>query len=178
MATKAKSDGVRVWSDRLRLAGLRVTQPRLAVLKVVDTEPHIVADLVAVRVRAEIGAVSTQAVYDALNTLTAHHILRCFEPAGSSMRFEISTGDNHHHLVCRRCGAVIDVACASEAIPCAMPTETNGFFVEEAEVTYWGTCPACLHLQDQANWPPDDLAQPDQAPPAPPQLIPAVSEPQ
>lgn len=166
MSLEAKSDGVQVWSDRLRLAGLRVTQPRLAVLKVVDHEPHIRADLVAVRVRAEIGAVSTQAVYDALNTLTAHHILRRFEPAGSSMRFEIGTGDNHHHLVCRRCGTVIDVACATEAIPCATPTDTNGFFVEEAEVTYWGTCPGCLELQDRASWPAADRTQPDLAPPA------------
>jgi Fur family transcriptional regulator, stress-responsive regulator len=131
------------WSERLRAAGLRVTQPRLAILEVVHADPHISADQVAERVRTQIGAVSTQAVYDTLNTLTEHRILRRFEPAGSSMRFETNDGDNHHHLVCRQCGSVTDVPCAVGSIPCAVPDDTQGFLVEEAEVTYWGLCPVC-----------------------------------
>ena len=100
-------------------------------------------DGVAERVRADIGAVSTQAIYDALNTLTEHTILRRFEPAGSAMKFEVATGDNHHHLVCRTCGTVTDVPCAVGSMPCAIPEDTHGYEVEEAEVTYWGTCPSC-----------------------------------
>jgi len=132
------------WTERLRAVGLRVTQPRLAVLDVVSSEPHIAADQVASGVRADLGAVSTQTVYDALNTLTEHGILRCFEPAGSAMRFEVTTGDNHHHLVCRCCGSVTDVPCAVGSIPCAVPEDTAGFVVDEAEVTYWGVCATCL----------------------------------
>ena len=132
------------WPDRLREAGLRVTQPRLAVLGIVHAEPHLSADQVTERVRSELGAVSTQAIYDALNTLTQRGILRCFEPAGSSMRFELSTGDNHHHLVCRRCGLVADVPCAQGSMPCDVPEDTAGFVVDEAEVTYWGCCASCL----------------------------------
>ena len=135
------------WTDSLRRAGLRVTQQRLAILQVLDAEPHIAADQVAERVRTAFGAMSTQAVYDTLNTLTEHRILRRFEPAGSSMRFEISTGDNHHHLVCRQCGKVVDVACSVDAIPCAMPDDPRGFVIDEAEVTYWGLCPDCSTAQ-------------------------------
>jgi Fur family ferric uptake transcriptional regulator len=131
------------WAERLRAVGLRVTQPRLAVLDVVDLSPHLTADQVAERVRAGIGAVSTQAIYDALNTLTDHQILRRFEPAGSPMKFEIATGDNHHHLVCRTCGNVADVPCAVGSMPCAVPEDTHGYAIEEAEVTYWGTCANC-----------------------------------
>ena len=131
------------WPERLRAAGLRVTRPRLAVLDVVAADSHLTADRVADLVRERIGTVSTQAVYDVLNVLTERDVLRCFEPAGSSMRFEISLGDNHHHLVCRACGSVSDVPCATEDIPCATPTNTGGFVVDEAEVTYWGLCPAC-----------------------------------
>ena len=131
------------WTDDLRAAGLRVTQQRLAVLHAVHAEPHIAADRVAEQVRTVLGAVSTQAIYDTLNTLTEHQILRRFEPAGSSMRFEIRSGDNHHHLVCRRCGRVTDVACAVGSIPCAVPQDTLGFVVDEAEVTYWGICAPC-----------------------------------
>jgi Fur family transcriptional regulator, stress-responsive regulator len=128
---------------RLRAVGLRVTQPRLAVLDAVHESPHISADQVADRVRVTLGTVSTQAVYDALNTLTDHQILRRFEPAGSVMRFEINERDNHHHLVCRNCGTVVDVDCAVGSMPCAVPDNTKGFVVDEAEVTYWGTCAAC-----------------------------------
>ena len=131
------------WGERLRAAGLRVTQPRVAVLHVVQAHPHIAADQVIEHVRTQLGAVSTQGVYDTLNTLTDHGILRRFEPAGSSMRFEIHTADNHHHLVCRRCGTVTDVPCRVAAIPCAVPEDTNGYAVDEAEVTYWGLCQNC-----------------------------------
>lgn len=131
------------WRQRLRAAGLRVTQPRLAVLETVRESSHLAADQVSDRVRERIGTVSTQAVYDALNTLTEHEILRKIEPAGSAMLFEINLGDNHHHIVCRECGAVVDVDCAVGSMPCAVPQETHGFVVEEAEVTYWGLCPDC-----------------------------------
>ena len=131
------------WVDDLKAAGLRVTRQRLAVLHAVHAEPHVAADVVVERVRSDLGAISTQAVYDTLNALTERGILRRFEPAGSSMRFEISTGDNHHHLVCRSCGSVTDVACAVGSIPCAVPPDTAGVVVDEAEVTYWGLCAAC-----------------------------------
>jgi Fur family ferric uptake transcriptional regulator len=140
-----------IWSERLRAAGLRVTQPRLAVLDVVRASSHLAADQVADRVRERIGTVSTQAVYDALNTLTDHAILRRIEPAGSSMLFELNAGDNHHHIVCRRCGAVADVPCAVGVMPCAVPQQTNGFVIDEAEVTYWGTCPDCAAAATAAS---------------------------
>ncbi len=139
------------WTLRLRAVGLRVTQPRLAVLHVVHTDPHVSADQVAVRVRAEIGPVSTQAVYDTLNTLTEHAILRRFEPAGSVMRFEVATGDNHHHLVCRSCQHVLDVPCAVGSVPCALPEDPQGFVVEEAEVTYWGICATCAASRQETG---------------------------
>ena len=147
------------WPERLREAGLRVTQPRVTVLHVVHAQPHISADQISQRVRAELGTVSTQAVYDTLNTLTEHRILRCFEPAGSSMRFEIRVDDNHHHLVCRRCGTVADVPCAVGGIPCAVPDDTRGYAIDEAEVTYWGLCASCqaavTHSGDDPRYPSD-----------------------
>ena len=138
------------WRERLRRAGLRITQPRLAVLDAVRDNSHLAADQVSDRVRSKIGTVSTQAVYDALNTLTEHRILRRIEPAGSSMLFEINTDDNHHHIVCRGCGAVADVPCAVGAMPCAVPQQTHGFVIDEAEVTYWGLCPDCAASADAA----------------------------
>lgn len=131
------------WRELLRSAGLRVTQPRLAVLEAVEADSHLAADQVSDRVRTKIGTVSTQAVYDALNALTETEILRKIEPAGSSMLFELNTGDNHHHIVCRGCGAVADVPCAVGSLPCGVPQDTRGFLVQEAEVTYWGLCPRC-----------------------------------
>jgi Fur family ferric uptake transcriptional regulator len=112
----------------------------------VHASPHISADQVTEQVRSQLGTVSTQAVYDALNTLTDHQILRRFEPAGSVMRFETNEGDNHHHLVCRNCGTVVDVECAVGTIPCAVPDDTRGFVIDEAEVTYWGICAACASV--------------------------------
>ena len=144
MEPASPDPGEQPWSIRLRAAGLRVTQPRLAVLAVVSSAPHLSADQITAGVRSAIGAVSTQAIYDALNTLTEQGILRRFEPAGSSMRFEVSVGDNHHHLVCRSCGSVRDVPCALGSMPCAIPQETEGFVVDEAEVTYWGLCADCV----------------------------------
>ena len=139
------------WRGRLRSAGLRVTQPRLAVLETVRQSSHLAADQVSDRVRERIGTVSTQAVYDALNTLTEHEILRKIEPAGSAMLFEINLGDNHHHIVCRECGAVADVDCAVGSMPCAVPQQTHGFIVEEAEVTYWGLCPDCAESRERRS---------------------------
>lgn len=142
------------WPTRLRAAGLRVTRPRLTVLRVVETEPHIAADVVARRSRVALGALSTQAVYDVLNVLTEHAILRRFEPAGSAMRYETESGDNHHHLVCRSCGSVTDVPCATGSMPCGVPAETGGFAVDEAEVTYWGLCAACQNPSNDDHEPP------------------------
>lgn len=127
----------------LRAAGLRVTAPRLAVLKVVAAQPHSDADRIATEVRRELGSVSTQAVYDVLKACVGAGILRRIEPAGSPARFEARTGDNHHHLVCRSCGAVTDVDCAVGHAPCLDPSDTHGYLVDEAEVVFWGLCPAC-----------------------------------
>jgi Fe2+ or Zn2+ uptake regulation protein len=135
------------WAPRLREANLRVTKPRLAVLQTVYAAPHIAADQIVDRVRAEIGPVSVQAVYDTVSTLTDRRILRRFRPAGSAMLFEISSGDNHHHLVCRVCDKVADVACPEETMPCGIPPDTQGFLVDEVEITYWGVCALCLATQ-------------------------------
>ena len=133
-------------ADLLRSVGLRVTQPRLAVLRALATHPHAGADRVLGAVRAEL-PVSTQAVYDVLNTLAGKGVVRRFQPAGSVARYELRTGDNHHHLVCRVCGGVTDVDCATGAAPCLDPGDLGvhapGFVLEEAEVTYWGVCASC-----------------------------------
>ncbi|MBK7720996.1 MAG: transcriptional repressor [Austwickia sp.] len=129
---------------RIRAAGLRVTPGRVAVLRVVDGEPHIDADRVAVRARQSIGALSTQAVYDALRALAEAGLLRRIEPAGAPALYETRVGDNHHHLICRTCGRIEDVRCAAGAAPCLNPDSAWGFSVDEAEVTFWGQCPACL----------------------------------
>ena len=127
----------------LRDASLRVTRPRLAVLAAVHAEPH--ADTLSIlgRVRSELGTVSQQAVYDVLRTLTDHDLLRRIEPAGSVARYEARVGDNHHHVVCRSCGAIADVDCAVGEAPCLVAGEAHGFVVDEAEVTFWGLCPDC-----------------------------------
>ncbi|MEP6666692.1 MAG: Fur family transcriptional regulator [Nocardioidaceae bacterium] len=131
------------WAERLTAAGLRVTRPRLAVLDTLTVAPHSDADAVLQSVRSSLGTISTQAVYDVLHTLTDAGLLRRIEPAGSAMRYETRVGDNHHHLVCRACGTVVDVPCAVGLAPCAMPDDSNGFHVDEAEVTYWGICASC-----------------------------------
>lgn len=127
----------------MRAAGLRVTAPRIATLKALAEEPHSTADAVASRVRQALGSVSTQAVYDVLGAFVRAGLVRRIEPAGSSARYETRTGDNHHHLVCRACGRVIDVDCVVGDAPCLEPSEHGGFEIDEAEVVFWGTCSDC-----------------------------------
>jgi len=127
----------------LRQHGLQVTAQRLAVLRAVSGRPHGTVDEIEELVRAEIGAVSRQAVYDALGVLTGSGLLRRVQPARSPARYEDRVGDNHHHLVCRGCGATVDVRCAVGSAPCLVAADGNGFIIDEAEVIYWGTCPAC-----------------------------------
>ncbi len=127
----------------LRRAGLRVTRPRLAVLEALTAHPHSGADTVLGVVRRELGGVSTQAVYDVLNVFADRGLARRIQPAGSVARYELRLADNHHHLVCRECGSVRDVDCATGEAPCLDAAETLGFVIDEAEVTYWGVCPDC-----------------------------------
>jgi len=127
----------------LRHAGMRVTAPRVAVLAELQTGQHLTADQVAASVRARIGAISTQAVYDVLGALTRAGLLRRIEPAGSSTRYETRVGDNHHHVVCRFCGAIADIDCVVGEPPCLDPSHAGGFVVDEAEITFWGMCPRC-----------------------------------
>ncbi|MEP0775448.1 MAG: transcriptional repressor [Acidobacteriota bacterium] len=128
----------------LRHHGLQVTAQRLAVLRAVAEHCHCTADDVASLVRADIGAISRQAVYDALTALVEAGLLRRIQPAGSPARYETRTGDNHHHLICRACGRTVDVDCAVGHAPCLTPADSAGFRVDEAEVVYWGICPGCL----------------------------------
>ncbi|GAA4258132.1 Fur family transcriptional regulator [Dactylosporangium darangshiense] len=127
----------------LRGAALRVTRPRLAVLAAVHGHPHADADTIARHVRAELGEVSTQAVYDVLRALSNAGLLRRIEPAGSPTRYETRVGDNHHHVVCRRCGDIADVECAVGDAPCLIASHDHGYVIDEAEVVYWGVCPTC-----------------------------------
>ncbi|MCP2319695.1 Fur family transcriptional regulator, ferric uptake regulator [Nocardia amikacinitolerans] len=135
----------------LRAAGLRVTAPRVAVLDAVAAVPHSDADRVAATVRKTLGAVSTQAVYDVLNACVRAGILRRIEPAGSPARYETRIGDNHHHLVCRSCGTVVDIDCAVGSAPCLQPSNDHGFVVDEAEVVFWGLCPTCGSRERQPD---------------------------
>ncbi len=128
---------------RLRAAGLRVTSARLAILQTVAAGDHPGTDEIARAVRDRIGHVSTQAVYEALNALTAAGLVRRIEPAGSPARYEGRVGDNHHHIVCRSCGAVCDVDCIVGLAPCLEPAAHAGFTIDEAEVTFWGLCARC-----------------------------------
>ncbi|WP_433038670.1 Fur family transcriptional regulator [Actinomycetospora sp. CA-053990] len=128
---------------RLRQAGLRVTAPRQAVLGVLGEHPHSTADAVASAVRGRLGSVSTQAVYDVLAACVDAGLVRRIEPAGSAARYETRTGDNHHHVVCRACGATGDIDCVVGERPCLAPSDAGGFVVDEAEIVFWGTCPAC-----------------------------------
>ena len=130
--------------ELLRHRGIQVTAQRLAVLRAVSAQPHIAADAVADAVRAEIGAISLQSVYDALSLLVAEGLLRRIQPSGSPARFETRVGDNHHHLVCRVCGRVVDVDCAVGAAPCLTASDDRGYEIDEAEVAYWGRCPDCV----------------------------------
>lgn len=128
----------------LRDRGLQVTAQRLAVLRTVAGQPHCTADDVAEKVRAEIGTISRQAVYDVLGVLVEKGLLRRIEPAGSPALYEDRVGDNHHHVICRTCGNTADVDCSIGKAPCLTASTNSGFLIEEAEVIYWGTCPDCL----------------------------------
>jgi Fe2+ or Zn2+ uptake regulation protein len=128
----------------LREHGVQVTAQRLAVLRAVSRRPHCTADDVAEDVRAEIGAISRQAVYDALGILAEKGIIRRIQPAGSPARYEDRVGDNHHHLICRTCGKTVDSDCAVGDAPCLTAAAGSGYQIDEAEVIYWGACPECL----------------------------------
>jgi Fe2+ or Zn2+ uptake regulation protein len=127
----------------LRAATLRVTRPRVAVLSAVHAIPHADTDSIIGAVRADLGEVSHQAVYDVLRALTEAGLLRRIQPTGLVARYESRVGDNHHHVVCRSCGAIEDVDCAHGSAPCLTASEDHGFVIDEAEVVYWGRCPDC-----------------------------------
>ena len=131
-------------AQQLRERGLRVTAGRLAVLRAVGTLDHPDAGLVVDVVRSRLGSVSTQAVYDTLAALTRAGLLRRIEPAGSPARYETRVGDNHHHLICRVCGRLVDVDCAVGSAPCLTASDDMGYEIDQAEVAYWGRCPACV----------------------------------
>ncbi len=128
----------------LRGAALRVTRPRRAVLSAVHAHPHADTDSIIGVVREDLGEVSHQAVYDVLRALTGAGLLRRIQPPGSVARYEARVGDNHHHVVCRSCGAIADVDCAVGSAPCLAASEDHGFVIDEAEVTYWARCPECV----------------------------------
>lgn len=127
----------------LRTNGLQVTAQRLAILRAMGSRPHATADELIEDVRSVIGTISKQAVYDALGILAEKGIVRRIQPAGSPARYETRVGDNHHHLVCRGCGKTHDIDCAMGETPCLIPEDDHGFEIDEAEVIYWGYCPAC-----------------------------------
>ena len=127
----------------LRSASLRVTRPRLAVLEALRDHRHVDTDAVIALVRADLPTVSHQAIYDVLRALTEAGLVRRIQPAGATARYESRVGDNHHHVVCRTCGVVADVDCAVGQRPCLTASNDHGFVIDEAEVTYWGMCPAC-----------------------------------
>ena len=128
----------------LREHGVQVTAQRLAVLRAVSGRPHGTADAIAGDVRADIGAISRQAVYDTLAMLVEKGLIRRIQPAGSPALYEDRVGDNHHHLICRTCGATADVACAVGESRCLTTDPDSGFRIDEVEVIYWGACPECL----------------------------------
>jgi Fe2+ or Zn2+ uptake regulation protein len=127
----------------LREASLRVTRPRVSVLAAVHDHPHADTDTVLAAARADLGAVSHQAVYDVLRALTDHGLVRRIQPSGSVARYESRVGDNHHHVVCRRCGVIADVDCAVGEAPCLVASDDAGFLIDQAEVVYWGLCASC-----------------------------------
>ena len=129
--------------DLLREAGLRATRPRVAVLSTVHAHPHADTGSIIEVAREDLPDVSTQAVYDVLHALTAAGLVRRIEPAGSVARYESRVGDNHHHVVCRSCGAIADVDCAAGEVPCLTPSDAHGYSIDEAEVVYWGLCSDC-----------------------------------
>jgi len=135
----------------LRQHGLQVTAQRLAVLRAMATHPHATADELADDVRGSIGSISRQAVYDTLGTLVKKGLARRIQPAGSPARYEDRVGDNHHHLVCRSCGDMVDIDCAVGEAPCLTADDDHGFEIVEAEVIYWGYCPGCRNKAAGSN---------------------------
>ncbi|MFD2078222.1 Fur family transcriptional regulator, ferric uptake regulator [Actinopolymorpha cephalotaxi] len=133
----------------LRDAALRVTRPRVAVLSAVHDLPHADTDSIIGAVRKNLGVVSHQAVYDVLHALTAVGLVRRIQPLGSVARYEARVGDNHHHIVCRSCGAIADVDCAVGETPCLTAADDSGYEIDEAEVIYWGRCPECVAISNQ-----------------------------
>ena len=130
-------------AEELRGAGLRVTAARVALLETVRNGDHLGADAITAGVRDRVGHVTLQAVYDALHALAAAGLVRRIEPAGSPARYEGRVGDNHHHIICRSCGVVVDVDCAVGEAPCLTASDDHGFAIDDAEVIYWGLCPDC-----------------------------------
>jgi Fe2+ or Zn2+ uptake regulation protein len=141
--TRNPGPATRHAAEELRGVGLRVTAARLAIIETVRTGDHLGVEAIAAGVRDRVGHVSTQAVYEALRALSAAGLLQRIEPAGSPARYEGRVGDNHHHLVCRRCGKITDVDCAVGQAPCLEPVSNAGYQVDQADVTYWGICPDC-----------------------------------
>jgi Fur family ferric uptake transcriptional regulator len=135
----------------LREKGLQITAQRIAVMRAVTEQPHCTADDVADLVRDEIGSISRQAVYDVLGVLVEKGLIRRIQPAGSPARYEDRVGDNHHHLICRTCGMTVDVDCAVGETPCLNASDNSGYQIDEAEVIYWGTCPACLSQRSKSK---------------------------
>lgn len=131
-------------ADLLRQHGVQVTAQRLAVLRAVSTRPHGTADDVAEVVRADLGVISRQAVYDVLRVLADKGLVRRIQPAGSPARYEDRVGDNHHHFICCICGQMVDIDCAVGTNPCLTAAEDSGYKIDKVEVVYWGRCPACL----------------------------------
>ena len=127
----------------LRDNGLQVTAQRMAILRAVSSHPHATADELHEAVRSILGSISRQAVYDTLGVLAEKHLVRRIQPAGSAARYEDRVGDNHHHLVCRQCGMMVDIDCAVGAAPCLVAADHHGFDIDEAEVVFWGRCPSC-----------------------------------
>jgi Fur family transcriptional regulator, stress-responsive regulator len=130
----------------LREHGIQVTAQRVAVLNAVTRSPHATAEHITSTVREDIGTISRQSVYDTLGVLVAEGLVRLIQPVGSPGLFETRVGDNHHHLVCRDCGRVVDVDCAVGAAPCLQAADDHGFEIDEAEVAYWGRCPTCREV--------------------------------
>jgi len=135
----------------LRQHGLQVTAQRMAVMRAVSARPHATADVLAEDVRAVIGSISRQAVYDTLGILVDRNLIRRIQPAGSAARYEDRVGDNHHHLICRGCGIMFDIDCAVGAVPCLTADDDHGFEIDEAEVIYWGRCPQCKNAAEAAG---------------------------
>lgn len=140
MGSKATADGAAL----LRQHGVKVTAQRLAVLRAVTGRPHGTADDIDKLARAELGAISRQAVYDALGMLTETGVLRRIQPAGSAARYENRINDNHHHLICRTCNEMVDIDCVVGYAPCLTAADDAGYVIDEAEVVFWGHCPTCL----------------------------------